>query len=53
MSTCPLHDRSMRMRPNASRLFAIVTSLMELAGWRALRDLLNVIPDSNDDFGLF
>ncbi|EIF33811.1 hypothetical protein BCh11DRAFT_01594 [Burkholderia sp. Ch1-1] len=22
-------------------------------GWRALRDLLNAIPDSNDDFGMF
>ncbi|HEX7935303.1 MAG TPA: hypothetical protein VF573_19830 [Paraburkholderia sp.] len=53
MSTCPLHYRSMGMRPNASRLFAIVVTLVELAGWRALRDLLNAIPDSNDDFGLF
>jgi hypothetical protein len=22
-------------------------------GWRALQDLLNAIPDSNDDFGTF
>jgi hypothetical protein len=24
-----------------------------MTGWRALQDLLNAIPDSNDDFALF
>jgi hypothetical protein len=31
----------------------IPASFAELLGWRALRDVLNAIPDSNDDFSLF
>lgn len=27
--------------------------LLELIGWRALQDMLNAIPDSNDDFNVF
>jgi hypothetical protein len=32
---------------------AISAALLEWVGWHALRDLLNAIPNSNDDFGLF
>ncbi|WP_233518964.1 hypothetical protein [Paraburkholderia xenovorans] len=32
---------------------AIAATLAGWFGWRALRDLLNAIPDSNDDFGMF
>ncbi|CAB3705190.1 hypothetical protein [Paraburkholderia rhynchosiae] len=53
MSTCALQCRTMRTRANVSRLLAVVLTLVGLVGWRALRDLLNAIPDSNDDFGLF
>jgi hypothetical protein len=28
-------------------------TLSSLLGWRALERLLDAIPDSNDDFGLF
>jgi hypothetical protein len=31
----------------------IVMTLSSLLGWRALTRLLDAIPDSNDDFGLF
>ncbi|KXU88686.1 hypothetical protein CI15_10240 [Paraburkholderia monticola] len=30
----------------------VAISLASLIGWRALANLLNAIPDSNDDFGL-
>jgi hypothetical protein len=38
---------------SADRWLAISATLLGWLGWRALRDLLNAIPDSNDDFGLF
>ncbi|MDR6478136.1 hypothetical protein J2778_005641 [Paraburkholderia graminis] len=38
---------------NTSRLLAVALALAGLIGWRAIRDLLAAIPDSNDDFGLF
>ncbi|XUW92608.1 hypothetical protein OH764_22720 [Burkholderia sp. M6-3] len=41
------------MASRASGLLALVMTLSALLGWRALRDLLNAIPDSNDDFSLF
>ncbi|MFM0202174.1 hypothetical protein PQR53_20145 [Paraburkholderia fungorum] len=67
MSTCPLLRTSMEARQIAAhrtartrattnaryRIAAILASLVGLTGWRTLRDLLNAIPDSNDDFGLF
>ncbi|MFM0165334.1 hypothetical protein PQR39_33525 [Paraburkholderia sediminicola] len=66
MHTCPLLRASMASRKsvahrsprthattNARYWTAISASLAGLVGWRALRDLLNAIPDSNDDFGLF
>jgi hypothetical protein len=67
MPTCPLRRASMearqiaahgkpRMCANANArcwMTAVSESLVGLTGWRALRDLLNAIPDSNDDFGLF
>jgi hypothetical protein len=31
----------------------ILLTLPGWLGWYALQDLLNAIPDSNDDFGLF
>jgi hypothetical protein len=31
----------------------VARSLASLIGWRALANLLDAIPDSNDDFGLF
>ena len=66
MYTCPLQRASMRSRNAAARRnpqprtrryaslwLAVSASFVEMTGWRALRDLLNAIPDSNDDFGLF
>ena len=66
MHTCPLLRASMASRKsvahrsprthattNARYWTAISTSLAGLVGWRTLRDVLNAIPDSNDDFGLF
>lgn len=53
MSTCPLRCEARRMPTRASGLLALVMTLSALVGWRALRHLLNAIPDSNDDFGLF
>ena len=53
MSTCPLRLQATQPRADTSRMLAIVLTLLALVGWRALRDLLNAIPDSNDDFGLF
>ncbi|MFM0246707.1 hypothetical protein P0D75_27340 [Paraburkholderia sediminicola] len=41
------------MTTNTRYWTAISASLAGLVGWRALRDVLNAIPDSNDDFGLF
>jgi hypothetical protein len=31
----------------------LATLFLKMTGWRALQDLLNAIPDSNDDFALF
>jgi hypothetical protein len=31
----------------------LATFFLKMTGWRALQDLLNAIPDSNDDFALF
>jgi hypothetical protein len=47
--------RTLPIRANAHtrRRLAIMTTLLGWIGWRALQDLLNAIPDSNDDFGLF
>ncbi|MFM0043526.1 hypothetical protein PQR05_10810 [Paraburkholderia sediminicola] len=66
MHTCPLLRATVKPRKiaahrtpqtratmNARYWTAISASLAGLAGWRALRDVLNAIPDSNDDFGLF
>lgn len=66
MHTCPLLRASMESRKvaayrnaqlhvnrNARYWLAMSASLAGLVGWRALRDVLNAIPDSNDDFGLF
>ncbi|WP_167334035.1 hypothetical protein [Paraburkholderia dilworthii] len=57
MSTCSFRPEARPEatlpRADASRLLAIVLTVLALVGWRALRDLLNAIPDSNDDFGLF
>lgn len=67
MSTCPLlraltdarqiaAHRTPRTRATTNARYwiaAILASLARLTGWRTLRDVLNAIPDSNDDFGLF
>jgi hypothetical protein len=66
MHTCPLLRASMQARKNATHhipqprgttntryWMAISAGLAGLVGWRALRDMLNAIPDSNDEFGLF
>ncbi|RKE39098.1 hypothetical protein B0G76_5491 [Paraburkholderia sp. BL23I1N1] len=66
MHTCPLLRASMASRKvavrrtprtrgatNTSYWMAISDGLAEWVGWRALRDVLNAIPDSNDDFSLF
>lgn len=66
MHTCPLLRASMKSRTSVARRIsrtrastsaryrmAIRANLAGLTGWRALRDVLNAIPDSNDDFGLF
>jgi hypothetical protein len=37
----------------ARRWLFIAMTLSSLLGWRALERLLDAIPDSNDDFGLF
>ncbi|MGF6774244.1 hypothetical protein P3T18_006759 [Paraburkholderia sp. GAS199] len=61
MSTCPLlraqvsprrQSRS-RTHDNARGWRALSVKLSVWTGWRAMRGLLNAIPDSNDDFGLF
>lgn len=38
---------------SARRWLAVSMAIVGLTGWHALQDLLNAIPDSNDDFGLF
>jgi hypothetical protein len=68
MHTCPLLRASfgarkleprqrrtqlVRVSTRAHRWLAISASLAGWFGWRALRNVLNAIPDSNDDFGLF
>lgn len=53
MSTCALRHATSKRRVNTSRLLAVALALAGLIGWRAVRDLLAAIPDSNDDFGLF
>jgi hypothetical protein len=44
------HSRTDR---RARLWLAVSASFAAISGWRALRDLLNAIPDCNDDFGLF
>ncbi len=53
MSTCVLRYEARQRRANLSRLLALALAVAGLLGWRALRDLLGAIPDSNDDFALF
>lgn len=66
MHTCPLLRASIQSRNVAARRIlhpsqgsrahlwlAVSAGLAGVVGWRTLRDLLNAIPDSNDDFGLF
>ena len=67
MYTCPLPRLSMEPRSAAAKpradtrisdsarrwLAMLLVSVAGLLGWSALRDVLNAIPDSNDDFGLF
>ncbi|NPT59657.1 hypothetical protein [Paraburkholderia elongata] len=67
MHTCPLLRASMESRKFAAHriprkrattnarywMAALSASLVGLIGWRALRNVLNAIPNSNDDFGLF
>jgi hypothetical protein len=48
--------RSVSTRANVDtrrRVAHLSAMLLEWIGWRALHDLLNAIPDSNDDFGMF
>jgi hypothetical protein len=40
-------------RQRAERYLRLAITLSSLMGWRALATLLNAIPDSNDDFGVF
>ncbi|RKR38761.1 hypothetical protein [Paraburkholderia sp. BL17N1] len=67
MPTCPLLRASLdarkveaqhrapstRKSTHAPRWLAMSANLSGWFGWRALRDVLNAIPDSNDDFSLF
>lgn len=67
MPTCPLLRSSLAAREiesqhqtpstrtstSAPRWLAMSANLAGWFGWRALRDVLNAIPDSNDDFSLF
>lgn len=59
MSTCPLlraafAPESARHHSNTRShwltLFALVLAAANIVGWFGLSDLLNAIPDSNDDF---
>ncbi|CAB3803747.1 hypothetical protein LMG28614_05879 [Paraburkholderia ultramafica] len=51
--TAACRTSSTRVNASANRWLAISAMLLGWVGWRALRDLLDAIPDSNDDFGLF
>lgn len=69
MQTCPLlrassdtesrkvaacrRTLSTRANGSARRWLALSATFLGWPGWRAPQDLLNAIPDSNDDFGLF
>ncbi|MFT4067292.1 hypothetical protein [Paraburkholderia sp.] len=63
MPTCPLRRAfidtgsgqcpARRPGDSARHWLHIAMTLSSLLGWRALTDLLDAIPDSNDDFGLF
>lgn len=53
MTSCVLRYQTKAARVNLRGLLALALTLAGLFGWRALRDLLNAIPDSNEDFGLF
>ena len=69
MHTCPLRRASLEARTltsaygrtppprtgarRESAIAAIAANLAQWSGSRALSDLLNAIPDSNDDFGMF
>ncbi|MFL9883788.1 hypothetical protein PQR66_12170 [Paraburkholderia agricolaris] len=49
----PLHARGTTSRRDWTAILEISAGLAGLVGWRALQDVLNAIPDSNDDFSLF
>lgn len=49
----PLQARGTTSIRDRTAILAISTGLARLVGWRALQDVLNAIPDSNDDFSLF
>jgi hypothetical protein len=52
--TAANRSASPRANDDARRWAALLSAmLLEWIGWRALQDLLNAIPDSNDDFGMF
>lgn len=67
MHACPLlrasidaHNAARRRRTSSPHArtrvrggLSISAICAERLGWRALRDVLDAIPDSNDDFGLF
>ncbi|EEA02269.1 hypothetical protein BH160DRAFT_2369 [Burkholderia sp. H160] len=40
-------------RSRAECWLRVAISISGLIGWRTLANLLNAIPDSNDDFGVF
>ncbi|HEY2024788.1 hypothetical protein [Paraburkholderia sp.] len=45
--------RQSGLSDGAGRWLPVAMTLVSLLGWRALTHLLEAIPDSNDDFGLF
>ena len=49
----PYRTSLTRVSVGIHRWLAISAALLGCVGCRAVRDLLNAIPDSNDDFGLF
>ncbi|WP_198018009.1 hypothetical protein [Burkholderia sp. WSM2230] len=53
MSSSVLRYQAKQKRVHVSSVLAIALTLAGWFGWRALRDLLGAIPDSNEDFGLF
>ncbi|WP_260854346.1 hypothetical protein [Paraburkholderia sp. BCC1884] len=66
LQTCPLlraspgrrkADTGLRPKTRTSKprrgWLGMSVMLLGWFGWRALRDVLDAIPDSNDDFGLF